>query len=29
LEIGPGGEKKLRVQYWFRGVKGNAILNKK
>jgi len=29
FEIGPGGEKKLRVQYWFKGVRGNALLNKK
>jgi hypothetical protein len=29
LEIGPGGEKKLRAQYWFKGVKGTALFTKK
>jgi hypothetical protein len=29
FEIGPGGEKKLRAQYWFKGVRGTAQLTKK
>jgi hypothetical protein len=29
FEIGPGGEKKLRAQYWFKGVKGTALFTKK
>ncbi len=29
LEVGPGGEKKLKAEYWFRGVKGHALLKKK
>jgi hypothetical protein len=29
LEIGPGGEKKIKAEYWFRGVRGHALFKKK
>jgi len=29
LEISKAGEKKIRLNYWFRGLKGDGILKKK
>ena len=29
LEVSKSGEKKIRLNYWFRGLKGDGILNKK